>query len=249
MGDATVWPMSESALISSARIQAFRESGIDVINGFFDGATVHKLTTLCEPLLASDRGKRPGVRRVFARQPEIAQTIANSPARQLMRDIGGAECRVVRAVLFDKSPETNWMVPWHQDATIALSERRDVHGFGPWAIKDSEHHCQPPLNILESIFTLRLHLDPCPHELGPLRVVHGSHTRGLLSDSQIREVAESGTLCEAVTDLGGVVLTTPLAVHGSSKAIAPAGRRRVLHLDCSPVALPGGLRWAEANDI
>ncbi len=241
--------MPESATISSSLLASFRESGIEVIHGFLSEQTTRTIRDLAEPLFSTERGRRPGVRRVFARQPEIATIIAASPAAELMHNLGGGSCRVVRAILFDKSPETNWMVPWHQDASIAVSERLDIPGFGPWAVKDGEHHCQPPLEVLNSIFTLRFHLDPCPAECGPLRVVEGTHKRGLLSESRVSEVVAGGRICEAVTDLGGLVLTTPLAVHGSAKATALAARRRVLHLDCSAFPLPGGLRWAEPHDI
>src|SRR6478752_3163412 len=32
----------------------------------------------------------------------------------------------VRALLFNKSPDANWLVPWHQDLTLALREKRDT---------------------------------------------------------------------------------------------------------------------------
>lgn len=220
-----------------------------MVDCFLNEQTTRAIRDLAEPLFSTERGRRPGIRRVFARQPDIAAIVSESPVAELMHTLGGDACRVVRAVLFDKSPETNWMVPWHQDATIALSERLDVPGFGPWAIKDGEHHCQPPPEVLNSIFTLRIHLDPCPAECGPLRVVERSQNLGLLSQSGINEVVARGNIHEAVTDLGGLVLTTPLAVHGSARVTALATRRRVLHLDCSAYQLSGGLRWAEAHDI
>lgn len=47
----------------------------------------------------------------------------------------GRQARPVRAILFDKSPATNWALGWHQDRTIIVRERRDVPGFGPWTRK------------------------------------------------------------------------------------------------------------------
>src|SRR5262252_6578816 len=38
----------------------------------------------------------------------------------------GASCRPVRALLFDKTPGSNWALAWHQDRTIVVAERRDV---------------------------------------------------------------------------------------------------------------------------
>ena len=37
----------------------------------------------------------------------------------------------VRAIYFDKSSDANWLVPWHQDLTLALRARAEVSGFGP----------------------------------------------------------------------------------------------------------------------
>ena len=41
----------------------------------------------------------------------------------------------VRVVAFDKSQETNWGVPWHQDRIIAVSEKADVSGYTNWTKK------------------------------------------------------------------------------------------------------------------
>ena len=50
--------------------------------------------------------------------------------------------------------------PWHQDLSIAVKERHEVAGFGPWSVKEGVP-VQPPVEILESMLTLRLHLDDC----------------------------------------------------------------------------------------
>ena len=38
--------------------------------------------------------------------------------------------RPVRAILFDKTAETNWALGWHQDRTICVKRRVEVEGFG-----------------------------------------------------------------------------------------------------------------------
>jgi hypothetical protein len=43
----------------------------------------------------------------------------------------GQPGKPVRAILFDKTAETNWSLAWHQDRTICLKERIEVEGFGP----------------------------------------------------------------------------------------------------------------------
>ncbi len=225
---------------------SFRETGIEVVDPCLSPGEVDELCALCEPLLSESGHRRPGVRRVLQRQPRILDVLRASPVWELTHEVGGPGTRIVRAILFDKTPQTNWLVPWHQDASIALAERRDVPGFGPWAVKDDEHHCQPSREVLESIFTLRVHLDPCSADAGPLRVVVGSHKHGLLDERALDRCVREGSCVEAITGRGAVVLTTPLAVHSSPKATSNSSRRRVLHLDCTPVRLPGGLTFAEA---
>jgi hypothetical protein len=34
----------------------------------------------------------------------------------------------VRSILFDKTPEENWPVAWHQDLTIAVREKKEING-------------------------------------------------------------------------------------------------------------------------
>lgn len=225
---------------------SFRSTGIEVVDPFLDRTSVEELVRLIDPLLKGTDRRTPGVRRVLQREPRISEVLRRSPVPDLIEEVGGTQCRVVRALLFDKSGDANWMVPWHQDATIAVCERADVAGYGLWAVKDGEHHCRPPLEVLESLITVRIHLDACPAASGPLRVIAGSHQNGLLDEAAIANSVDEGPVVVATTDLGGVVLTTPLAIHSSSRSTDPNARRRVLHLDCSSIELPEGLKWAES---
>lgn len=59
----------------------------------------------------------------------------------------GAACRPVRAILFDKTPETNWSLAWHQDRTICVRQRVNVDGFGPWTVKGGMPHVAPPFDL------------------------------------------------------------------------------------------------------
>jgi hypothetical protein len=65
---------------------------------------------------------------------------------------------------------TNWSVAWHQDRTIAVMERVDVEGFGPWTVKSGLLHVAPLFDLLAGMLTLRVHLDPVPETNAPLLV-------------------------------------------------------------------------------
>ena len=150
----------------------------------------------------------------------------------------------VRAILFDKTPATNWKVPWHQDLAVALTENRDVDGFGPWSVKDGVPHAHAPESLLERMITLRLHLDGCPAENGALRVLPGSHRHGKLGAAEITDWRQRVPEVVCEVPAGGVLLMRPLLLHASSASIRP-GHRRVLHLEYACDDLPGGLGWAE----
>lgn len=83
-----------------------------------------------------------------------------------------------RAILFDKRADQNWCLGWHQDHTIAVKQRVEVDGFGPWSVKSGMVHVEPPFGLLASVVTLRVQVDPVPVTNAPLLVASGSHKHG-----------------------------------------------------------------------
>lgn len=152
----------------------------------------------------------------------------------------------VRAIYFNKTPQANWSVGWHQDLTIAVKQRRDVPGFGPWSVKDGISHVQPPAGVLEKMLTVRLHLDDTHESNGALRLLKGSHCFGRLSGEQIQDLQRK--LAEVVCSVsaGNALLMRPLLLHASSRATAPS-QRRVLHIEYAADPLPDGLEWHDGT--
>jgi hypothetical protein len=158
-----------------------------------------------------------------------------------LRAIAGAGAFAVRAILFDKDAAVNWSLGWHQDSSVALRERVDVEGFGPWTVKDGVPHAIAPESMLREMISLRVHLDDCGAESGPLRVIPGSHALGRLTDARVREfAAERGVACLA--SAGDVLAFKPLLLHASSSSTSGA-HRRVLQLEYARTELPRELTW------
>ena len=88
----------------------------------------------------------------------------------------------VQCTLFEKSPARNWLVPLHQDLSIPVAERLDEAGWTGWSRKEDAWFVQAPAAVLAELVALRLHLDDCGPDDGPLRVVPGSHVHGVLPD-------------------------------------------------------------------
>ena len=135
-----------------------------------------------------------------------------------------------RATLFDKSATSNWLVSWHQDATLPLSGRVDDPTWGPWTVKGGVLHANAPAHVLEKRVALRVHLDDSAESNGPLRVLPGTHAGGVLTHDAIQRAADSVRPVDCVGSAGGVVAMRPLVVHASSKS-TDERPRRVLHLE------------------
>jgi ectoine hydroxylase-related dioxygenase (phytanoyl-CoA dioxygenase family) len=101
---------------------------------------------------------------------------------------------------------------------------------------------QPPAAVLERMLTVRVHLDPCGVENGPVRVLPGSHTHGRLGTEEIARWREGGAPVPCTCGRGGALVMRPLLLHASSPATLPA-HRRVVHLEFAADDLPHGLDW------
>lgn len=106
--------------------------------------------------------KRGGVRDIMDVVPKLRAVAEHPEVRAIVDRVLGTEAFPVRATLFDKTGAANWKVPWHQDVTVAVSQRRDTMSYGPWSVKAGVHHVQPPSNVLHRMVTIRVHLDDCP---------------------------------------------------------------------------------------
>ncbi|HEV2690080.1 MAG TPA: phytanoyl-CoA dioxygenase family protein [Bryobacteraceae bacterium] len=189
------------------------------------------------------RGQMYAARNLLTRVPAVAELAASSVIRSLVEQVLGSGAKVVRGLLFDKTPGANWKVVWHQDLSIAVWERIDVGGFGPWSMKSGVQHVQPPARVLEQMLTVRVHLDDCFEDNGPLLVLPASHDQGVLSPAQIAQWRQRAAPASCIVCAGGVVLMRPLLLHASSAAITPR-HRRVIHLEYAAQEQPGGLQWA-----
>ena len=192
--------------------------------------------------LADDRiGSRPGVR--LTDEPRLTALLASHGAvGAVAASLTTPTASPVRAVMFDKTPVSNWLVSWHQDRTITVRERIEVEGFGPWSNKDGSLHVAPPFDVLARMITLRVHLDPVDEGNAPLRVALGSHTLGRVAADQAGPLAAGAPQAVCLAEVGDIwAYRTPI-LHASDRSLTPR-RRRVLQVDYADFDLPDGLVW------
>lgn len=215
-----------------------KERGFAIVTDVIDSMAREELLSALAPV--SSAGYR-GLLGLAA----VAKLARSARVSNILRPHMPSEPFPVRAIYFDKSSEANWLVPWHQDLTLAVRDRADVPGFGPWSTKDGIPHVQPPVELLEQVLTFRLHLDNADEFNGALRVLPGSHRLGRLSAKQIKELRTRHTevLCGACA--GDALLMRPLLLHASSRSTSPR-HRRILHIEYAAFDLPSGLHWHES---
>lgn len=219
--------------------------GYAIIDGVLQEDRVAALREAIELLPAGEAIRRRqatyGVRNLLEICPAVRQLACAEEIRALVVPILGEACFAVRAVYFDKTPDANWKLGWHQDSVVSVRERIDAPGFVAWSNKAGVLQVQPPADVLAEMLAVRVHLDDCGADNGPLRVLPGSHDFGWLDDElEVWKAKVRAVSCHVRS--GGIVAMRPLLIHASSQAKEPT-HRRVIHIEFAHCELPGGLAW------
>ena len=215
-------------------------SGYEIVRAVFDRANV---TTLASALRDQTGDRRRAGARHLMSHPAVGRAARDPRLVAIAGGFLGKDPIPYRATLFDKSPENNWLIVWHQDTALPLRERRDVPGWSAWSKKEGVVYAHAPASVLSRIIALRLHLDDSASDNGPLRVLPGTHAMGLLSDDEIARVARDVPPIACEAPAGAVVAMRPLLVHASSK-VESDRPRRVLHIEYADSVLLDGMELA-----
>jgi len=218
-------------------LESFQQTGAIRFPAVLSAEELGQLTALADRLPA----RKPGLR--LSGDPLLTRILdAGGLVGRLAAGVFGLGAQPVRALLFNKTAEANWIVPWHQDRTIAVRERRDTEGFGPWSVKGGMQHVEPPFEVLAGMVTVRIHLDECGPGNAPLLIAPGSHRLGRVPAKEVAGHAERIGAETCLADAGDIWLYATPILHASERAATPA-QRRVIQVDYATVGLPGGLEW------
>jgi ectoine hydroxylase-related dioxygenase (phytanoyl-CoA dioxygenase family) len=226
-------------------LEALKNDGFFLARSILDAATIEQLRLASDTLVERGetvRAASRNARRLLETSPEVVRLAGSHAIRGLVEPVLGGEAFAVRGLLFDKVAGANWHVGWHQDLMIPVAEQRPTPDFTAWSIKEGVPHVRPPAAVLEQMLTLRVHLDDCPADNGPLEVLPGTHRLGIIPDGEVRGLLERNVPGVVTAKAGDILLMRPLLLH-SSRPAKSATHRRVLHLEFGVQQLPGGLEW------
>ncbi len=153
-----------------------------------------------------------------------------------------ADSVAVQCTFFEKSAAKNWLVPVHQDLSIPVAERVPYSALKGWSEKEGQLYVQAPPELLQQLLAVRLHIDDCAADDGPLQVLPGSHLDGLVSAEAAVLARQTQNRVTCIAGQGDAMLMRPLLLHSSSRSTG-SSKRRVLHFLFGPNELPFGLRW------
>src|SRR5204862_7622272 len=102
----------------AAPLMAFtiEEHGFEIVEGVLAAKESHDLIRSLGPVSGAGR-------RGLLRVPEVAALSRSEVVLRMVRAHLDREPVAVRAIYFDKNPQANWGVTWHQDLLLALRHR------------------------------------------------------------------------------------------------------------------------------
>jgi hypothetical protein len=198
-----------------------------------------------EGSIRSSRDRVYAARNLLRVWPRVIELAREPAVRDVVVEMLGSGCGLVRALYFDKPPGRSWSLPWHKDMTIAVRDNRvSSRCFSKPTTKAGVPHVEATEAVLENMLTARIHLDDVTSENGPLLVVPGSHRSG----KAIKDPTDGSSLGGVQPILvraGDVLFMRPLVAHSSGNS-HPDTRmhRRIVHIEFAATPkLPDGYEW------
>lgn len=167
-------------------------------------------------------------RRCLLDQPHVADAAKLIRQQLTAQGLLATGAVAIQAIAFDKTPDVNWKVAWHQDLMFPFAMPVSSPGYSLPCVKDGTNFAQPPVEVLSDLLAARLHLDDCHAANGPLRVSPSTHRLGIIPPVTISEKVRHHGQTDCLAHEGDCLLMRPLLLHASSKA-TESGHRRVLH--------------------
>ena len=231
-------------------LEEIETEGFTIIENVYSDFEIENLISIIEKVTELGTEKSTfrqsedlfAIRQFHKEIPESLNYIFTDKLKEIIATNFGENYFITKSIYFDKPENSNWFVSYHQDLTISVNKKIEIENFENWTNKQNQFAVQPPKEILENNFTIRIHLDKTTKENGALKVLNKSHKKGIYRTENVNIENETETICEV--EKGGIMIMKPLIFHASNKTTNNE-RRRVIHIEFSNQILPNELEWSE----
>ncbi len=243
--DLYQYELSQSSILNTSKKIEYK--GTAILHHVYGKKETNLMKGMIHNYLKEHADEKPhAIRGLLKKVPQLKEIIFNSNLISILKKLDD-KLFLTKAIFFNKSPEANWYVTWHQDTTINVEAKIESKDFIGWTKKEEGYGVSPPDEILKNTITIRIHLDDTNMHNGALKVIPGSQNKKL-SDSEIQLITQNSIAVNCEIAAGGIHLMKPLLLHASSKATNEKPRR-VIHLEFNSVMLPNEMTWAEYKPI
>lgn len=232
--------INQSGLYKAA--YRLERNGFGILNKVYTQREIRKMGNLLHKKLSNNDKTGRSHRALLKHIPELKTLLFNRNLIEIIRSID-PNAFLVKSIFFEKSPEADWYVTWHQDIPINVNKKKSTAGYSAWTNRDRVISVRPPQEISKGIFSIRIHLDETNENNGALKVIAGSHNK-VFATEELNLISNNSVPTSCNVQAGGIHLMRPLLLHASSKT-KNQKKRRVIHLEFCSMELANGLEWAE----
>lgn len=226
-------------------------NGYSVSNGIYSNHEISKMVECIEEYLEKEHTNTSSnslfsIRQLFIQIPRLKELVINDNFKALVRSVANQHCFITKAIFFSKPSDYNWFVSYHQDLSVNLNRQVTSKNYSKWIKRNGWYSAIPPEEVLKRTTTFRIHLDECNEASGALKVLVGTHKKGVQRIKSLDRSKIEETVCSVKQ--GDLMIMKPLLFHASDKTTVP-NKRRIIHIELCSKHLPDNLEWVEKTDL
>lgn len=216
------------------RRQRFNTNGVVIVEYGLSEADLSVLDQVCARWMARGRG-------LDVLGDDVEFFARHGGLHDLASGLIEEPVKLRKVVSFVSSGCANWFMPWHQDRSNGFADAWQINAFssGRHGSADREARATgnwsgpsvPDRVVLSPMVSLRIYLDDCGEDDGPLEVALGSHRFGVLGREAAGKLVGRTKTGICLASRGDIVAMAPLVLRRSQRARSVRGPRRVLYLE------------------
>ena len=106
------------------------ENGFQIFENIYSESEIDRIVSIIE---MSSKVKQFGLRSFLKNNTTLIPLVFNKKLKELIAQYA-SKAFLVKSIFFDKPPNANWVVNWHQDLSINVDRKMAIDGFKNWRV-------------------------------------------------------------------------------------------------------------------